>query len=182
MTFTRVLLLCVPLAALASCAGTRHAAQIGVAGFDDEYEPFDRQLSIGWSMNMHRETSGLGYEVGAQFMGDQGEVQSIDASIGALELYGGPRYEWVLQKVNPYIAGGLSLLASELEGELGGLSASDDDSTFGAYVGGGVDFDITETVFMGLGGRFTVGHEPQFFGSELDGDFLQFFLRVGATF
>lgn len=165
-----------------ACAGTRHAAQLGVSRYGDDYEPLDRNVTLGWSMNQHKEESGLGYEVGAQFGGASDDIGGVDADLRTFEVYGGPRFEWALDGVNPYVSGGLSALVSDLEGSLGGASVSDDDTTLGLYLGAGVDFDVTDSFFLGLGLRGVFGHEPEAFGFEADGDFVQGFLRLGATF
>ena len=133
-------------------------------------------------MNRDMEESGLGYEAGAQIGGDSGTVQGISVSSSNLEIWGGPRYEWVVDRFHPYLAGGLSLLASELEARQGIVAVSDDDSSVGLYLGAGVDFDVSERVYLGLGVRQSFAHEVQLFGIEGDADFTQFFLRVGMSF
>jgi opacity protein-like surface antigen len=170
------------LALTSGCAGTRHAAQFGIADLGSDYEPVDQQVSVGWSMNHHAEESGIGYEVGAQVAGDTANVQGVDITSANFELYGGPRYEWVLDSVRPYLSGGLSLLTTDLEGRVGNAGVTDNDTTIGLYLGGGVDFDITERFFMGVGLRTAFGHEPELFGVEGDAAFTQLFLRVGSSF
>ncbi|MCB9913907.1 MAG: hypothetical protein H6828_02015 [Planctomycetes bacterium] len=72
--------------------------------------------------------------------------------------------------------------ASEVEAQQGVLSASDNDTTIGLYLGAGIDFDVSESVFVGLGVRQTFGHDPTFAGLEADGDFTQVLVRVGGAF
>lgn len=170
------------LALLASsCAGTRHAGSIGVAQLSDDYAPLDDQLTLGWSMHPNHEESGIGYEVGAQLGGAYDEVAGVDVTAASFELYGGPRYELVLDSVRPWIAGGLSLLGTSVEGEQGFVVVRDDDTTLGLYLGGGVDFDLSEQLFLGLGARRTFSHDQELFGIEADGEFTQFFLRFGLA-
>jgi len=181
-TMKRSLALPLVLALTTGCAGTRHAAQLGVADLGGDYEPVEQQATLGWSMNRHAEESGISYEIGAQVAGDTANVGGVDITSANFELYGGPRYEWVLDSVRPYLAGGLSLLTTELEGRVGVAGVSDNDTTLGLYLGGGVDFMITERFFMGLGLRSAFGHEPELFGIEGDAAFTQFFLRIGSSF
>ncbi len=105
------------LAALsASCAGTRHSGQVGVASLESDFEPVDQQFTVGWSMSQDLQASGLTYEAGVQVGRDTGTVSGVAVSYTNLEFYGGPRYEFVLDKVHPYLSGGVSLLSADLEG------------------------------------------------------------------
>ena len=120
----------------------------------------------------------LGVQVGA----DGGTISNVSVTSTNVEVYGGGRYEWVIEKVHPYLSGGVSVLSTELEAAQGFTSVSDDDTSFGLYLGAGVDLDVTDQVFIGVGARQSFAHEPTLFGVDGDGDFLQFFLRVGTSF
>jgi opacity protein-like surface antigen len=91
-------------------------------------------------------------------------------------------YPYVLDKVHPYVSGGASFLSSEIEVSNGFATVSDDDSSFGFYVGGGLNFDVTESFFIGAGLRKSFAHEVTLGGVEGDADFTQVFLRIGAAF
>ena len=173
---------CLASALLVGCAGTRHSVQLGAASLSSDYEPVDKQVTVGWLMNRDMEESGIGYEAGVQFGGDSDTAQGIDIASRNFEIWGGPRYEWVIDRFHPYLAGGLSILASEYEGSLGLVSISDDDTSLGLYLGAGVDFDVSERVYLGLGVRQTIAHEVTLFGVDGDADFTQLFLRLGMSF
>jgi opacity protein-like surface antigen len=153
-----------------------------VASLESDFEPVDQQFTVGWGMSQDLQASGLTYEAGVQVGRDTGTVSGVAVSYTNLEFYGGPRYEFVLDKVHPYLSGGVSLLSADLEGSQWFVSVSDDDSSFGLYVGGGVDLDVGESMFLGVGLRQTFAHEVTLFGGDGDADFTQFFVRIGSSF
>lgn len=175
------------LAALTSCAGTRHSAQIGNSSLSGDYDPVDSQVLLGYALTNNPWESGPGYEVGIMTGEEEGSSNTIPTegapvSSKNLELYGGARYDWVIQDVRPYIAGGVSYLETKLDVDEGVASGSRDDNSFGFYLGAGVDFDIFENIFIGLGTRTTIGHEADVYGRTIDSDYTQYFLRVGLAF
>ena len=167
---------------VASCEGTRGAGHLGISDLSEDYAPVDQQLVFGWSVTEDQEQSGLSYEVGVGLGYDAATLQGFELSSTNLELYGGPHYEWVLGEVRPFLSGGVSLLASSYEGHQGFVTVSDDDTSFGFYVGGGVDVDLTEQLFLGLGVRQTFAHEVTFYGLSGDADLAQLLLRLGGSF
>jgi opacity protein-like surface antigen len=177
----------IALATLASCAGTRHSAQLGTSSLSGDYDPVDSQVLLGYALTNNPWESGPGYELGI-VGGEEDGTSSTDPTDGApvtsknLEIYGGARYDWVIDDVRPYVSGGVSFLSTELDVDEGVARALSDDDSIGFYLGGGVDFDIYENIFLGLGLRTTIGHEADAFGRTIDADYTQYFLRVGLAF
>ena len=192
MVSKHILVSFLALTLLSACAGTRNSAQIGMVQLEDEFAwaPVEEQIAVGWVTQRAMQDSGLGYEIGAQFAWDTALIPVGSDMVGVasrnIEVWGGGRFELVVDNVRPYLSGGLSILQAEAEFVLNNLSMTDNDTSFGFYLGAGIDLDISETVFFGVGVRQTF-HEVELFGSipgggEFDADFTQFFVRIGTTF
>lgn len=103
-------------------------------------------------------------------------VRSTVAEFSAGVLYR-PRGE---RKLIPFVGGGLSFMTVEQEIErLGGRSISDDDTTVGIYVNGGVYWRLGKRFNIGFDGRVVTGTSVQLFGQKGDANYGQLGLILG---
>jgi opacity protein-like surface antigen len=177
---------------LASCAASPSAAPpsvhkdsrvsiyLGQRSLDeDDWEPIDEQGVFGVEYSRETEGSAVGFEVGLMGSGDEDDLggADIEGSIG--ELYGGVRKTFLDGVVRPYVGGGLSILTAEVD--IDGVG-DDDDTSPALYLHGGVDFDITESFFLGLDLRFLFASDIELHGLEGDADYGQLALVLGFAF
>jgi hypothetical protein len=106
-------------------------------------------------------------------------LQTVTSTVGELSagvLYR-PRGE---RKLIPFVGGGLSFISVEREMEqLIGFSRSDDDTTVGIYVNGGVYWRIGKRFNIGFDGRVVTGTSVELFGKKGDANYGQFGLILG---
>jgi opacity protein-like surface antigen len=153
---------------------------VGAGDLSADFEPVDEQLVLGWSMSQALEGDGLTYEVGAAYGQASAKPAGVDTDLATFELFGGPRYEWDFDVARVFLAGGVSALSADLEA--GQPSVAVDDTSIGAYAGGGVDFALTDALFFGFSLRQSFAHEVTLGGADLDADFTQLLVRIGSSF
>ena len=106
-------------------------------------------------------------------------VRNVKSSVGELSagvLYR-PRGE---RKLIPFVGGGLAFMTAEQEIErFFGGSATDDDTTVGVYVNGGVYWRIGKRFNIGFDGRVVTGTSIQLFDKKGDANYGQLGLILG---
>lgn len=115
----------------------------------------------------------LGLELGVSLAADSTTVGGVDVTDTFVELSAGPRFTFGEGPLMPYLGVGVALVAVEVEGEQGGLSVSDDDTTAGFYAHGGLIFRIGSVFHIGLDARLLRGSSVQVFGVDTDADYGQ---------
>jgi hypothetical protein len=154
---------------------------------EDDWEPVDELGVFGLEYANERPNAALGFEFGLsiaaaeedEFVTGLGDVEFTNR---ALEIYGGLRKTFFADAaVRPYLGAGVTAIGVEVEGESGGVSADDDDSTFGGYAHGGLEFRITNSFRLGVDARAVFGTDVDLFGASGDVDYEQLALVAGFS-
>ena len=170
---------------------SRLALQAGLRSFDEgDWAPVDDQGVLGIEYVYEPAESSVGVEVGfhaSERTEDDFRIPPmavVDVAGRTSELSLGLRktVPVELDGVHPYVAGGLSILHAELEGESGGQPADDEDDSGGIYLRGGVEFDLSRSFFLGIDLRVRGGSEVELFGSDGSADYGQVALVLGVRF
>jgi opacity protein-like surface antigen len=178
---------------LASCSAVAPAAQTGVETRDnrvslylgqrnldeDDHDPVDEQTMFGIEYSHEGAGDPIGFEIGLMGSRDEGDVGGTDVEGTTSEIYGGVKKTFGHDVVRPYIGGGVSFIRATAE--ISGLD-DDDDSSLAAYLHGGIGFQVSNAVILGLDARFLFGSDITLFGFETDADYGQLALFVGFAF
>lgn len=121
----------------------------------------------------------IGFEGGISLAGDSTTVEGVDVSDTFVETYIGARGTFGSGPVFPYIGAGGTLILASVEGDAGGFSVSDDDTTLGFYAHGGVLFRIGTSFFLGLDARLVTGTSLEIFDIDTDADYTQLTAFLG---
>ena len=169
-------------------SGNMLVLSLGGRGLDEsQWSPVEDQVSFGFEFVHEPIDSLIGFEVGTQF-GFSGERINVpptgDADVISTvsELYGGAHKTFFRDATTqPYIGGGVTLLYALFATDFGNVTTSDEDSTAGLYVHGGVQTHVAKNFVIGLDLRAVFGTDITLFGSSGDADYGQvaFFLGIG---
>ncbi|MFN0242286.1 MAG: outer membrane beta-barrel protein [Planctomycetota bacterium] len=179
------LALCIVSSTLAACAtvpsptavdspaadrGDRVAIYLGARALDDDdYEPVEKQAMIGFEYSHEKPDDAVGFEFGLMGSGDEDDIGGFDVKASTGELYVGMRKTFGQENVHPYVGGGLSIIAAEVD-----VSGSeDDDASPAVYAHAGVRFDASESFFLAVDARVLVGSDLELGGVETDADYGQ---------
>ena len=196
---------CATMACFASCATapawqeatnqrdriTNLSVLVGLREFDeDDWEPVEQQTGFGLEVDSRTPDAPVGWEVGVSYSSDDDDdfdpfLGDFSAEAEFIELYGGVRKTWDTSdgRVHPYVAGGLTYIDADVDVEVVGMGeASEDDSSIGAYVHGGVTFDVTRSLLIGADLRAILGTDLDFAGVDGDADYIQAAVLVGFSF
>ena len=153
-------------------------------------DPVDGQTAVALEIDGRSRRAPVGWEAGVAYSSD--DESGFDPFIGAfqaeaqfLELYGGVRKTWDTSggRLHPYVAGGLTFLDADVDVEVVGMGpASEGDSSLGAYVHGGLTFDILRWLLIGVDLRAVLGTDVEFAGVSADADYMQAAVLLGASF
>ena len=148
---------------------------------EDDFAPVEDQPMLGFEFSDGGTDDGLvGFEIGITGSSDSDEVnlgggpQDVDGSVG--ELYAGVRKEFPGSAINPFV--GLGLAATRAEVEFGGNS--EDDTTYGVYLHGGLIFPLSDAFSIVADLRARFGEDYKIAGVDGEGDF--FAVAVGVAF
>jgi hypothetical protein len=186
----RLLLLSLALLS-ASCAGSRTNAHVGYRNFPgDDWEPVEDQGVLGLEYVHEAPGSAVGIEA-AFFASEKNEDDAFvppaglfDFRMRTAELSFGVHKELSSEYrgVHPYVGGGLSLLRAELRGEQGGLEEEEDGDSTGAYVHGGVEFDASPVLYLGIDLRVRGGTDVDLLGEDRWASYGQITFVIGVRF
>jgi hypothetical protein len=158
----------------------RIALYLGQRSLDKgDWEPVEDQPTIGLEFVHETADFPVGFEVGLMGSSDDDNVGGVDLTGSTGELYGGVRKTFGSDVVRPYVGAGLSYIDAKIEASGFG---DEDDSSIAGYIHGGVDFDITESFFLGVDLRFLFGSDLNIAGFDTDADYTQLALRLGWAF
>lgn len=146
---------------------------------EDDWAPLEDQTTFGIEFWRESPDNPVGFEVGIMGSSDEGDVGGFDFEVSTGELYAGVRKSFGDQAVHPYLGGGLSFINAEVELSGGG---SDDDSSAAIYAHGGVLFDVSESMYLGLDVRTLIGSDLSIAGVSTDADYVQFAAMIGFGF
>jgi len=179
------------LLAIATCSTAAHAAGgniTGTLGFrqvdEDQWSPTDTQGLIGgiadfsyWDFPVHFEIGLRGSRDTGSFTDNAGISRDARQTIGdfLLGVVLMPDYG----PMRPYFGGGLAFTSVEAKVERANGWDSDDDTSVGAYVGGGILWRLGPNFDIGIDGRYIGGTSMNVFGNEVDVDGYTVAMRVG---
>lgn len=157
---------------------------LGARSLDDSmaWDQIDEPFALGMEFATRRRGSWLGFEGGFLGAYDEATFLGVDVDDLFLELYLGGRLTGDLGpdgRIHPYLGIGGSLIYTEVTGESGGLSISDDDSSVGVYGHAGVHVRLGSAFLLGLDARVVTGTDVSVFGVDTDVDYTQFALLLG---
>jgi opacity protein-like surface antigen len=165
------------------------AIHLGVRGLDDhDWDPVDDQGTIGLELVHEAPGSIVGLE--AAFFASQREEDDfhvtpsvvVDARGRTSEIDFGVHKTIPVEYggVRPYLGGGFSVLHADLRGEANGAQARDDADSVGVYLHGGVEFDLSPNLYLGLDLRARGGSEVHLLGDDVDTGYGQVTLALGV--
>ncbi len=145
------------------------------------WDRVDAETALGLEY-AHEVSDGLGFEIGT--MGslgtESGDTGSVDVTGASIELYGGARYffkrndRWL-----PYVGGGLSGIYAGVDNDQGGQVADDQDFSLGLYLRGGVQYQISNAIFVGADLRTLFGTDLELETVSGDANYVQLGLSFG---
>lgn len=182
----------------ASCASageaprnSRFAVHAGYRSFDGgDWAPVDDQGAAGLEFVHETPGSTVGLEA-AVFASEKTEDEVfvppaalVDFRGRAVELSFGLHKDLAVHYdgVHPYFGGGLSLLRAELHGEQGGLEDEEDSDSAGLYLHGGVEFDVSPALFLGVDLRVRGGADVDLLGEDRSTSYGQVAFVLGVRF
>jgi Outer membrane protein beta-barrel domain len=149
---------------------------------EDDWSPVEDQAALQLEYSHESPDDAVGWEVG---IGGSADDDTIDVGFGPQdvtlatgEFYGGVRKSFGAGNVRPYIGGGLSFINLDVEVD----SASEDDSSLGLYLHGGVEFLLGQSFALGVDLRTLFGSEITIAGFDTDADYAQLALTLGWRF
>ena len=182
------------LAQLASCAAVapagpgpaapppyenRFALYLGQRSLDeDDWEPVEDQLTLGFDYSHEAAGSAIGFEVGLFASGDDEEVAGADVEGPTLELSAGIRKTFAEgSRIRPYLGAGVAVINAEAE-----VGGSDDDTSLAGYAHGGLGYQISDTFVIGVDLRVLFGSDLEIAGVDTDADYGQLALVLAVAF
>jgi opacity protein-like surface antigen len=187
-----------PLAAPAQNVGPRDNRidiVVGQRDLGDDLEPVEEQFAVGLDYSRMFGDGRFAWSVGASYSNDEktvnnsvpnqtlgpaGGVQFFDITGTLIQVDVGARVFLTSPdaRVRPYVGAGLAFVQAETEVN----GSSGDDSSFGGLLRGGVDFRLTEALYLGLEARSLLGTDFDINGNNLDADYTQFGAVLGFAF
>lgn len=159
----------------------RLAFYLGQRNLDEDYwDPLDQQVSFGFEFIGENAANWVGFEVGLMGSYNEDTEGAIDVDGSTAELYVGIHKTLGKGSVHPYLGGGVSWIAAEYNGSVSGLSVSDDDSSVAGYAHGGIVFDLSRVLSLGVDLRTLFGSDITLFGANGDADYVQLAVVMGV--
>ncbi len=182
------------LGSLASCAAVapagagqvtpppyenRFSLYLGQRSLDeDDWEPVEDQLAIGFDYSHEGAGSAIGFEVGLFASGDDDEVGAVDVEGQTLELSAGIRKTFAEgSRFRPYVGAGLAVINAEVE-----AGGTDDDTSLAGYAHGGLGYQISDTFLIGVDLRLLFGSDLEIAGVDTDADYGQLAVVLAVSF
>jgi opacity protein-like surface antigen len=167
----------------AEAAGGNITGMVGFRQVDqDQWEPTDTQGLIGilgdfsvWDFPLHIEFGLAGSSDEDDFFdGERVDVEQrigqFTAGIVLIPDYGPMR---------PYFATGVAAVNLEAEVDDSQGHDTDEDSSLGAYIGGGILWRTMPNLVLGFDGRYLGGTDMRVFGNKVDVDGFTVAFRIG---
>jgi opacity protein-like surface antigen len=160
---------------------------VGGRGLDkSDWDPVEDQIAYQLEVVHEPPSWPLGFEVGlaAGFGAHVTDASGsdIDTTSSIAELFAGAHKTFLRESdFQPFVGGGVTLLNAEFKTDVGNSSVSDDDTSAGLYLHGGLQIRIARSFFIGLDLRAVFGTDIELFGSGGNADYGQasVFLGVG---
>lgn len=148
---------------------------------DDDWDPVEDQREYGLMLDFKANDSwpfSIAFDL--LFSDDDGDYYGAQIEGETQEFNLGIRkYFPVTAQFKPYVGGGLAYISTEFSGSYAGIGASDDDSTVGFWLGGGVVYTFAQNINIGVDLRYSQA-EVTMFGvdGEAGGNHLLVFAGV----
>jgi hypothetical protein len=147
---------------------------------DDAWEDLEEHFMLGFQGAFHPGgAGGLGLEYGMSFSADDTEVLGVDVTGVLFEGLFGVRYVFGDGPIYPLVGVGVNAVYADVEGEQGGFTTSDDDTTFGGYAHLGAFWRVPGGFSVGVDGRIATTSDLELFGVDTDADYSQIALTLG---
>ncbi|MEM6673855.1 MAG: outer membrane beta-barrel protein [Planctomycetota bacterium] len=165
----------------------RATFHFGGRRLDDSFKPTEEPGVFGVSINSVG-SNRLGVEGGFQFAYDEERDVQIaglgrsDLELSQAEIFLGLRAELTDGPVRPYLGVGGTWINTETRVRNGGDTGRQDSNDFGMYAQGGLEFDLTDTFFLGVNYRQTFDLSYDVDGTRFDGDYRQVTVSLGLSF
>ena len=119
---------------------------------EDDWGPVEDQTEFGLEVDFRGQDWPVSIAMGISTSSDEGDYDGMDIEGETDEFYIGAKKIWESESsiVRPFIAGGICLIRGEFEGSYWGESVSDDDSSLGIWIGGGLYWTLGESFNIGL--------------------------------
>jgi opacity protein-like surface antigen len=133
---------------------------LGEKSLDDKnWGELDSQGSLGMILDFKKQSWPVSIAVDVILAGNEDRDGGVKTEGGTLEAHIGVRkiFEISGSSFQPYIGGGVALVAADVRNRKDGNSASlqDDDTVFGTWVGGGLYYAATNQLNIGLDLRYS---------------------------
>ena len=155
---------------------------------DEDLEQIDDQAVFTLDYCEVMELDALRLEGGLHYAYDDSRAtlqgQDVRLRSESWEASVGLNYSFLLGRVRPYAGLGVSLQFLDLHGidEEAGTEFNDDDVAAGAYLKGGLLFQVTRTSHVGIEYRHLEGGDVTVDGTSLDTGYDQLLLLFGTSF
>jgi hypothetical protein len=145
---------------------------------DSDWDPVERQPTLG--LEFARQTAGapVGWETGALFSSDDSSLLGTSVRGRTREIYLGVHARPESLRVHPVVGAGVSFLRAEIDE---GPSSSA-DSALAGYGHIGFDIDVSSSFSFGIDYRLLLGPSMRIGGEQIDANYQQFALTFGVGF
>jgi len=162
---------------------------LGSRSLDSDYwEPTDEPVVLGLGYLHEGAEAPLGVELGFQYGRDTASVfvsglGTIDLTADVGNVYVGMRKTFLRDKVvQPFLGAGVELGFTTMEASLGATTVEDDDTSAGLYFHGGLLFQVSRSVRLGVDVRIGRGSDVTLFDVDANIDYEQFGLLMEVLF
>ncbi len=142
---------------------------------EDDWTPVEEQIEFGIEFDFRRGNWPISIVIEYFNAADDANLWSMEIESKTSELNVGVRKTWNhFQYIHPFIDGGVSFI----NGEFKALGMSDDDSSGGAWIGGGIYWTLDEHLNIGLEVKGSSA-DVNLFGVDVDAGGGHYGLLVG---
>jgi len=155
---------------------------------EDFWRPGEEQGVFGATVSFGERDWPISLAIGAHFGAAEETVHQFgfsgDWRTAVVDFSFGVRKVWNLDKVHPYVGGGIAAVGAGAELEVAGVKVDDHDNSRGGYLEGGIFWRLGRRFNIGVDARGLFGTDIQFdFGGPVvadgDADYLQYSLVLG---
>lgn len=150
-------LLSIPSSAICDSWTGNINAFLGTKQLDkDDWEPLEEQSEFGVMVDFKKTNWPVSIAIDFLSSSDDTTISGINLEGKTTEFAFGVRKIFdTSSNIRPFIGGGLANISAEMSAQLGGVSVSDDDSTMGFWLCGGIYWTFAESFNLGLHLRYS---------------------------
>lgn len=167
-TLTGALLLTAFTSAHAAEWNNQVRLSLGTKQLDsDDWGQHDEHGSIGLLLDFKKQDWPASIAIDLFGTGDENHVgaNSYEGYTGSAHIGLRKHYDLGQTAVTTYFGSGIALVFAEEESRTAGLASKDDDSGTGYWIGGGIDYDLSDHVTLGFDLRYS-NAEVSLFNSD----------------